>query len=128
MEKESNLNWQKILWSIVIIFALTLAAYIRYNKSNNIISFWIYPYFIWPYVIVASTLILVLRLFRIAISQESFLYIFIGILNFGIGVTGSYLIAKSDAKVSLLIHSMFYVSILLSVFIFMDVFKKKKFS
>lgn len=126
MAKDNDLRWQKILWSVVIIFALTLAAYIRYSRYNNIISFWIYPYFIWPYVFIPSIIILILRFFRISIFQESFIYIFIGTLNFCIGVTGAYLIAKGDEKLSLLIHSMFYLNILLGSIIFMDVFKKRK--
>lgn len=125
MPNKNNFKWQNFLWSIVIIFGLTLFAYTRFTKSNSIIGFDIYPYALSPYVAAGSLIIILLRILRV-ISNESFLYIFIATLNIYLGTLGAYLDASSEAPVSLLIHTMFYLNILLAIFIFFDVFRKKQ--
>src|SRR5258706_9074602 len=112
MVKEDSLRWQKILWSVVIIFALTLLAYIKYVRSNGIISFGIFPYFIWPYVIVPSIVTMLLRLPRMGLTRKSFIYIFIGTVNVYIGAVGLYLVVRSDTSMSFSIHAMFCINIL----------------
>ena len=120
---EKNLNWQKILWSTVLIFGLTLVAYIKYQRSDNEIGFDIYPYVIWPYVIGATTIILILRFSKI-LKRNSFPYIFFGLLNTLEGLIGLYLNLTSQIKLSFLIYGMFITNILFVVVIFWDVFKK----
>jgi len=125
MEKESNLFWQKVLWSVVIIFAVTLFAYIRYNQVSNIISFGIYIYLVWPYVIIPSIILVLVRLPAIGLSAQSFVYLFAGTANACLGITGVYALATSDTRMSLLIHAMFVSNIILATFIFFDGIKHK---
>ena len=125
MSKKDNLRWQKILWSAVIVLALTMVAYSRYMKSNSIIRFSIYPYFIWPYVVFFSIPIIILRLFRIGIFRDSFVYIFLGTINFCVGAIGTYTATNSDSSLPFTIHAMFYLNLVLSIFIFFDVFRKR---
>lgn len=125
MAEENSFRWQNFLWSVVTLFALTLFAYIQYSRSNNLISFGIFAYFVWPYLISLTVLILILRYFNV-IYQGSFFYIFIGTTNIYIGGAGLYLIATSDVRLSFFIHGMFYLNILFATFTLFDIFGSKK--
>jgi len=125
MTNERSLKWQKILWSVVIIFALTLIAYIRHSKSDSIIGFDIYPYVLEPYVMISSLAVALLRFFRI-ISYESFFYIFMATVCVYIGVIGVYLNSTSKTNMSLMMQGLFYLNLLMAIFIFFDVFKKRE--
>ncbi len=122
MSNDRNLRWQKILWSVVIIFAISLFLYLRYNQTYHVIKFSIFPYFIWPYLAALSSIVIVLRIIRLGISRESFIYILIGTTNFYIGGIGSYILATSDAPLSWGIHAMFYSSLLAAIIVLSDTF------
>jgi len=79
--------WIKILWSIVILFSISLWIYISNCRSNGIIGFEIYPYFISPVVLVMAIIVAILRK-RKAIQSLSFLYILAAVANAYIGVLG----------------------------------------
>jgi len=90
MKTYSSDFWIKILWCVVIIFAWTLLAYIRYSKSGSIIGFSIYPYILSPYLIgygVCATLLSITKV----ITRRSFIYILAGLSNGYIGLLGFYL-------------------------------------
>jgi len=125
MKNTRSLKWQKILWSVVIVFALTLVAYIKYSKSDSIIAFGIYPYVLEPYVIISSLAIALFRIFRI-ISNESFLYIFAATVSVYIGSMGVYLNSTGETKMNIIIQGLFCLNILMAIFIFFDVFKKRE--
>jgi hypothetical protein len=125
MTGKNNLKWQYILWSVVVIFGLTLTAYVKYMRSDGIIGFDIYPYVLEPYVIISSLIIALLRILRV-ISNESFLYIFIAAVSLFIGAIGVYLNMTGVAQMSILSHSMFYLNVLIAIIIFFDVFRKRE--
>ena len=125
MSNDSNLRWLKILWSLVIIFAITLFAYLRYTHTYHVINFSIFRYFIWPYAILLSVIVLILRLFKLGISQASFMYILIGTMNFCIGLVGAYIVAASDSPVGISNHAIFYANLFIAIIIFVDVFRKR---
>jgi len=118
--------WQKVLWSLVIIFAVTLSAYIRYRQSNNIISFGIFTYYVWPYVSIPSIILVLLRLSTKNLSIVSFIYLFAGTANACLGIAGVYMLFTSDSRMDLFIHGMFFSNILLAVYVFYDAVRKHK--
>lgn len=122
MGSENSLRWQKVLWAVVIIFALALTMDLRYN-AHSIIAFSAFPYFIWPYVIALSMIVILLRLVGV-VSKESFIYILIGTLNLTTGIIGEILLIRSSEELTLAIRSMFLVNLLAGVLIFWDVFRK----
>ena len=121
----NSLKWQKLLWSFVIIFAMTFYLYWRYSKSESILGFSIYPYLAWPMIIFGSAIVLILRIFRISRSKESFIYIFTGAINAFIGTIGTYLNFTSLQKIDYYVYLMFILNILLAIFIFWDAFVKE---
>jgi len=123
--EEKNFIWQKILWSVVFIFASVLLAYVNYRRSNSIISFGVFPYYIWPYVTVPSIVLILLRLTKRGISRSSFIFLFAGTANAFIGSTGVYSVSMSDTQLGIPIHAMFYLNLLLAVFIFFGAFRNK---
>lgn len=124
MNTGNTLIWQKILWSVVINFGVTLLAYIKYKNSSNIIGFDIYPYVLSPYVGATSIIIILLRIWDI-LATNSFLLVFTATVNVYIGSLGVYLNATSDVQIGFLMHVMFYVNILIATYIFFDIFRKK---
>lgn len=120
-----GLKWQKLLWSIVIIFALTLYLYWLNTKSQSILGFSIYSYLAWPIAICLGLLVLLFRVFRTGILKDSFIYIFAGTANAFIGFIGTYLNFISLIKIASSMYLMYFSSILLAIFIFWDAFVKE---
>ena len=124
MENENNLRWQKLLWAVVVIFGLTMITYIRYTNSQNIISFSIFPYFLWPYVVALSAIIILLRLLKVLVSKTAFTYILVGTINTSLGLIGEYLVIKSSELLSFGIRTMFLANLVIGSLVFWDVFRK----
>jgi len=125
MENDNSLRWQKLLWAVVAIFGLIMITYFRYTGSQNIISFSIFPYFVWPYVVALSAVIIFLRLLKLLVSRTAFSYILIGTINVSLGLVGEYLIMKSSEQLTFSIRSMFLGNILVGTLVFWDVFRKQ---
>lgn len=124
MRTENSLIWQKVLWSIVINFGITLFAYIKYTKSSGVIGFEIYSFVLSPYASAAGFIIILFRFWR-ASFLKSFLYVFIATVNIYLGPLGVYLNATSEVRMSFLLQGMFYLNILIAIFIFIDIFRNR---
>jgi hypothetical protein len=84
-----------------------------------------YPYVIWPYLMVFTLVIIALRLLAGRVSRNSFFYIFTGAANAGVGLVGIYLNFINPVNLSLPIRGMFAINLLVALFLFLDIFKKR---
>jgi len=122
MSSKKGFFWINILWSIVVIFAVALFAYIRYSQSNGIIGFEIYPYVFSPYVIGATIVIYLLSIARV-IKNRSFLYTLAGTSNAFLAIAGLYLVFTSQVKVLHPIDLFFAANGLIAVFILIKAYR-----
>ena len=97
MTSNKDLFWIKMLWSAVVIFTVTLFAYIRYDQSPGIIGFGIYPYVFSPYVIGTTIIVLMMGLVRL-IRKDSFYHVLAGTSNAYLTIVGLYVILTAQVK------------------------------
>lgn len=109
-----------ILWTayVIVIFSPRPNIVFKNQVSNEIIDnrfimFLLTRYFgLWSGVVV-----LLLRLLRIIKNKQSFIYIFIGLLNTSLGVLGIFLSTFKQVNIDLLHMFIFNLSIGLIIFI-----------
>ena len=116
MPTKRDLFWLKLLWSVVVIFAVTLFAYIRYTHSDGIIGFDIYPYIFSPYVIGGAIIIFILGMAHV-ISENSFYHVLAGASNGYLSLVGAYVVFSSQVKTPHLIDLLFVVNGLIAAII-----------
>jgi hypothetical protein len=90
MKREVPLKWPKLLWSILIIAACTL--FVERSSSNGPSILGIFGFFFvcWFVMLLSSMVVLLLRLFRV-VSRGSFLYIFVAMAALFLAVCGLWL-------------------------------------
>jgi hypothetical protein len=113
----------KLLWSFVIIFALSLLAYVRYDSSSTIISFSIYPALVSPYVAALGILAFLLRIAKF-VSEDAFICVLGALSGAYIGLVGLYIEMISQRPIALVIF-MFLANLILSAILFFPVFRNK---
>jgi len=128
MSELESLKYQKLLWSFVIIGAVTLFFVWRLHPSHSDLGYgfdlWVlFMIAVWI-TIIASPIVLLLRLLRIIKNRESFGYILTASVNLCVGTYGLWQLAGSHMKNDfyILVH---LGNLLLSLFIFTDTFIKK---
>jgi len=125
MSNINDLRWQKLLWSFVLLGALVLVPYLIVLRSATMVGPLFYPYIIWPYLMAFTLVIIALRLFAGRGSSDSFFYIFTGTANACVGLLGLYLNFTSTVSLTLTIRTMFAINLLVALFLFLDIFKRK---
>ena len=125
MSNINDLRWQKLLWSCVVLIGLGLIAYLLFIRSASMVGIVFYPYVIWPYLMIFTLVIIALRLFAGRVSRFSFFYIFTGAANAGIGLAGLYLNFINAVSLTLTMRGMFAINLLVALFLFLDIFKKR---
>lgn len=121
MKTKDNFIWLKLLWSIVLLVAITLLLYFRSSKvPTTIFAFGMHAYVFSPYILVVTCLAILSRIINPKGLRHSFLYIFIGALNTDIGATGLCLNVNSPAPDCHLYNFLFIGNILSAFFIFLD--------
>jgi hypothetical protein len=125
MSEYKDWKWQKLLWSVVILVAMTLVAYKRFMESSTILGFSIYLYIVGPYLLGFSLLIVLLRLWVVRSLEGSSIYVFTGTTNAFVGLAGAWVLYTSQVSLNVATRAMFCSHILLAVFVLGDVFKKR---
>ena len=124
MDADRKFIWVKLIWSVVVIFSISLLLYIRHTKAGGIIGFGIYPYVLAPYILGLSVLLTLLRFIIPTLIRRSFIYLLTGTFTLLIGSVGIYLDTSSQARVDYTIHTIFYLNFIGAFFIFIDSFRK----
>lgn len=129
MSEESSFKMQKLLWSFVLIGAVTLFVIWRFYHNQSPLGYgfdlWVLFIMMSFLTLLISPIIVLLRLLRVIKNKESFGYILIGSINFCIGASGLYFEPYTHIQrgyYGLLI--MYIVNLLIFVFIFTDTFIK----
>jgi hypothetical protein len=125
MSNINDLRWQKLLWSCVLLGGLVLIVYLLVIRSATMVGPLFYPYIIWPYLMAFTLVISALRFFAGRGSSDSFFYIFTGVANACVGLLGLYLNFTSAVSLTLTIRAMFAINLLVALFLFLDIFKKR---
>lgn len=120
-----SMNWTKLLWSIVLFGGLILLLAIISSKATDQLgpgfAFFSWMLIVWIGVSIFSLAVLLLRLFRIAVHSNSFVYILAGTGSLIFGGLGLFYIVGSKDNLFPYIAA-FILNILLSTYIFWDVF------
>ena len=127
MSAENSFKYQKLLWSFVLITAMTLF-FIRnsYHSQSDLGSgfdLWVW-FMIASFVnIMVSPIVIVLRLLRVIKNQESFGYILTGAINLCVGGYGLFqLIGTTPHRNNYFLFIIYISNLLFFLFIFIDVF------
>lgn len=124
--KRDDFRFQKILWSLVIVFALFLCVARIVNQTSSILGG--YGFFLIGGTLFSATglILLILRLFRFLVKRESFAYILNATLVLAIGVLGVYLIFTATAAISGKMLCVYFIPVVLGVSMFLDIFAGKE--
>ena len=77
---------------------------------------------VWIVCIIISPILLLLRIFRVIKTSDSFIYIFMGTTNLLIGVAGLYNALDHAAKIYYSFIALAGINVLFGLFIFIDAF------
>jgi len=121
------MKWISLLWSIVLLGALTLLiVYMSSRPSQAIIGpAFGYVLIIWFSICIISPIVIVLRLFRIIRSSSSFIYILTGTASLAIGLLGMYFMVLIEKVASHIGMPIVYIlNVLIGSYIYTDAFIK----
>jgi hypothetical protein len=115
-----DVKWPNLVWSIVILFALTICS-IGISRHGSYVP-GLFGFFIvsWMVCLPAATIVLILRLLRI-INRGMFPYVFSGVTCFYLGICGLFF-GVEDLKRNELWVVLYGLTIALAIFILVDAF------
>ena len=112
---EKNVSaWINILWSVIILFALSLWIYLNNKNSKGILGVELFPYIISPILIGGAIIVFILQRYRI-VQKINFAYVFAGISNAYIGLLGVYFNMTSQVRKFSIIDLFFVVNIVIAI-------------
>lgn len=102
------------LWAAIVLFYLG-------PKSNSILDNTFVMFLLTRYVgLWSGIIVLLLRLLRVIKDKHSFIYVFIGLLNIGLGILSIVLFAIN--KMNIPLFHMFILNLSIGVIIYIDIF------
>jgi len=122
--KQQRLLWQKILWSVVIIFSICLYFKVISNNSSNM--FGVFPYYfvgVWASIMLGY-LTIILRYFGFIQNKQSFGYILIGIFSLSMFLIGIYMMYDSS-RFDIAWFSLFVAPVIPALIILIDAIRNK---
>jgi hypothetical protein len=119
-KKKFDVKWANLIWSMVILFALTICS-ISVNRHGPYVP-GLFGFFIvgWTVCLPAAVIVVILRLLRL-INRGVFLYVFSGVACFYLGICGLYF-GVGDLKRDELWALLYGLTIALGIFILVDAF------
>jgi hypothetical protein len=91
--------YNKLIWSIAFVLALFLCVSRSSNQSESILGGFGYFILICPFCALVSSILLVLRLFKI-VQPASFIYILASTASLAVGVYGFFLLVRATVSIS----------------------------
>jgi hypothetical protein len=120
IKAEQSVKWSNLIWSIVILFSLTLYFIkITWNGPHlpGLFGFFLVS---WLVCLPAALIVLLLRLFRF-VNREAFIYIFLGVSSFYLGICGLYFGVGNVTRDAIWVF-LYTITTAISIFMLVDAF------
>jgi hypothetical protein len=121
MERTNSTVWIKILWSVVILFALSLWIYRTNGSSNGILGIEIVPYIFSPIVLAVTIVVVLLQMWN-KMDKRAFFYILVAVSNLYVGSLGIYFNLASQIRVFSIIDLVFICNIACAIVFLKNMF------